>query len=140
MRLAFIMEKKYPPYAKWFGTAFRQLNCAARLEPALTNTLHAASWQDREAGLCSAYEIIAGMHNSLGITDPVVAKVSQFWSRPFKIIWGEKIALAIIQQIKDTKIVPLTKKSLIGSIDIISDNTDMLEDPSLRTILKALYE
>jgi len=70
----------------------------------------------------------------------MVAKVSQFWSRPFKIIWGEKIALAIIQQIKDPEIVPLTKKSLIGSIDIISDNTDMLEDPSLRTILKALYE
>ena len=140
MRLAFLMEKQYPPYAKWFGTAFRQLNCATKLEPALTNALHAGSWQEREAGLCNAYEIIAGMHNALGITAPMVAKVSQFWSRPFKIIWGEKIALAIIQQIKDPEIVPLTKKSLIGSIDIISDNTDMLEDPSLRTILKALYE
>ena len=140
MRLAFIMEKQYPPYAKWFGTAFRQLNCAAKLEPALTNALHAGSWQKREAGLGRAWEIIAEMHNSLGITEPIATKVSDFWSRPFKIIWGEKIALAIIQQIKDPEIVPLTKKSLIGSIDIISDNTDVLEDPSFRPIFKTLYK
>jgi hypothetical protein len=139
MRLAFLMEKKYPPYAKWFGTAFRQLKCAAELEPPLTNALHASSWQEREAGLGRAYEIIAGMHNSLGITEPIVSEVSQFWGRPFKIIWGEKIALAIIQKIKDPEIVPLTQKSLIGSIDIITDNTDVLEDPSFRPILKAFY-
>jgi hypothetical protein len=140
MRLAFLLEKQYPPYAKWFGTAFRQLKSAVELEPALTIALHANSWQEREAGLCRAYEIVAAMHNSLGITEPVIAEVSQFFSRPFKIIGGEKIALAITQQIKDSEIVPLTKRSLVGSIDIITDNTDVLEDPSLRTILKALYE
>ncbi len=56
-----------------------------------------------------------------------MAQVSPFFNRPFKIIRGEKIALAIVQQIKDPEIVPLTKKSLIGSIDIITDNTDVLE-------------
>ena len=28
MRLAFLMEREYIPYAKWFGTAFTQLNSA----------------------------------------------------------------------------------------------------------------
>jgi Domain of unknown function (DUF4037) len=140
MRLAFLMEKQYPPYAKWFGTAFRQLKCAAMLEPVLTNVLHAESWQEREAGLSTACEIIAELHNTLGITEPVAAQVSPFFSRPFKIIWGEKIALAIVQQIKDPEIMTLTKRSLIGSIDIISDNTDVLEDVSLRPMLKAFYQ
>jgi hypothetical protein len=140
MRLAFIIEKQYPPYAKWFGTAFQQLKCAAMLEPALTEALHAKSWPEREVGLCTAYEIIAGMHNALGITEPVMAQVSPFFNRPFKIIRGEKFALAIVQQIKDPGIVPLTQKSLIGSIDIITDNTDVLEDASLRPMLKVLYQ
>ena len=30
MRLVFLMEREYPPYAKWFGTAFSQLNAASR--------------------------------------------------------------------------------------------------------------
>ena len=34
MRLCFLMEKVYAPYPKWFGTAFKQLDCApALLEP-----------------------------------------------------------------------------------------------------------
>ena len=140
LRIAFLMEKQYPPYAKWFGTAFQQLQCASILGPALTQALHAESWPEREDALCTAYEIIAGMYNALGITVPMVAKVSQFFNRPFKIIWGEKFALAIVQQITDPEVIPLTKKSLIGSIDIITDNTDVLEDASLRPMLKVLYQ
>jgi hypothetical protein len=30
MRLCFLMEKQYWPYAKWFGTAFSKLACAGR--------------------------------------------------------------------------------------------------------------
>ena len=98
------------------------------------------SWPEREDALCTAYEIIAGMYNALGITVPMVAKVSQFFNRHFKIIWGEKFALAIVQQITDPEVIPLTKRSLVGSIDIISDNTDVLEDASLRPLLKNLYQ
>jgi hypothetical protein len=140
MRLAFLMERQYPPYAKWFGNTFQQLQCAADLGPALTQALHAESWPEREDGLSTAYQIIAGMHNALGITEPVVAHVSPFFNRPFKIIWGEKFALAIVQQIKDPEIMPLTKKSLVGSIDVFSDNSDALEDASLRPMLKNLYQ
>ena len=28
MSLCFLMEKRYAPYAKWFGTAFLRLECA----------------------------------------------------------------------------------------------------------------
>ena len=35
MGLCFLMERRYAPYAKWFGTAFNQLACANDLLPYL---------------------------------------------------------------------------------------------------------
>jgi len=35
MRLAFLMERRYPPYAKWFGTAFTGLVATDRTESAM---------------------------------------------------------------------------------------------------------
>ena len=33
MRLTFLMEREYPPYAKWFGTAFSCLKSGGSLAP-----------------------------------------------------------------------------------------------------------
>ena len=33
MRLGFLLEREYPPYSKWLGTAFAQLDCASELLP-----------------------------------------------------------------------------------------------------------
>lgn len=140
MRLAFLMERKYPPYAKWFGTAFKKLKSALKLEPALTNVLQASSWQEREKSLCAAYEILAEMHNALKITEAISSEVSQFFGRPFKIIQGSRVAAAILKQIKDPRFTPLMRRSPIGSVDIFSDNTDMLEDAAFRPVLRKLYE
>jgi hypothetical protein len=140
MRVAFLMEKEYPPYAKWFGTAFSSLKSAVRLQPVLTNVLRASSWQDREENFCLACEIAAGMHNALNITGPLSPEVSQFWGRPFRVIQGDKFATAILQQIKDPQITPLMKRSPIGSVDIFSDNTDMLEDAAFRPVIRKFYE
>jgi hypothetical protein len=45
-----------------------------------------------------------------------------------------------MQQIKDPEVVLIAKRSPIGSIDLLSDNPDLLEDPSLRPILRKLYQ
>ena len=139
IRLAFLMERQYAPYAKWLGTAFAQLESAERLAPVLTSTLHAVSWEQRESSLCLAYEILAQMHNELGITEPVSARVSQFWGRPFRVIGGDRFTRAIMQRINDPQIISLTQRRPIGSVDLWSDNTDLLEDESLRSCLVALY-
>jgi hypothetical protein len=150
MRLAFLMEKEYPPYAKWFGTAFSQLRSTGELTTYITDILHATSWKEREKSLCNAYEYVAEIHNSLGITAPILAEVSQFHGRPFKIIQGEAIAKAIIEQIKDPEIASLeetyedeldlcTRRRPIGNIDLISDNTDLLEGKTVPQVLRAHY-
>ncbi len=80
------------------------------------------------------------MHNALGITEPLSTEVSQFWGRPFKVIRGDKFSTAILKRIKDPQITPLMKRSPIGSVDIFSDNTDMLEDAAFRPVIRKFYE
>ncbi len=37
MRLCFLIERRYAPYSKWFGTAFRTLDAASEVGPLLEN-------------------------------------------------------------------------------------------------------
>ncbi len=78
MRLCFLMERTYAPYPKWFGTAFGRLACAPVLGPILDRVLGAATWKERERHLSEAYEHVGAMHDALGITPPLKARVSPF--------------------------------------------------------------
>ncbi len=141
MRVCFLMERQFAPYAKWFGKAFSLLNCAEYLTPVFKQVLSAETWQEREKFLAEAYEFVARMHNDLKITEPLPAKAANFFGRPFLVIHlhGD-FAGAICRQISDSEIKLLTERRLIGSIDQISDNTDILSDPQWQPILRKLYE
>lgn len=41
MRLAMLVERRYAPYPKWFGTAFARLPCAPELRETLEQILSA---------------------------------------------------------------------------------------------------
>jgi hypothetical protein len=138
MRLCFLMERQYAPYSKWFGTAFSKLACADELTPTLRWAMLAQNWRERELYLSQAYEILAEMHNALGITDLLPTKVSPFFGRPFKVIHGEAFAEVIRAQIQDEALKHIATH--IGGIDQFSDSTDLLENTGLRRRLKALYE
>lgn len=137
MRLCFLMERQYAPYSKWFGTAFGQLDCAARLTPVLQRALRAATWRAREKHLCAAYESVAEMHNALGITEPVPAKVSQFHDRPFVVIQAETIGERIWEAIRDEEVQALPWG--LGKIDQYVDNTDVLSHTARCRRLGELY-
>lgn len=137
MRLCFLMEKQYAPYPKWFGTAFSKLKCAEQLTSIFRWVILAESWREREKSLSQAYEIVAEMHNALGITEALPTQVSNFWGRPFKVIHAERFADAIKAKIRDETVrrIPVD----IGSIDQFSDSTDLVEHTELRGRLKTLY-
>ena len=140
MRLCFLMEKVYAPYPKWFGTAFQELRCAAALSPHLRAVVVSATWQARERSLVPAYELVASMHNALGITPPVPATVQRFFGRPFQVIALNGFAEAIVVEIQDDLIRRLAQRPLIGGLDQFSDSTDLMETPAFRAALKRLYE
>jgi len=79
------------------------------------------------------------MHNSLGITKPLSEKVSNFHDRPFKVIHGDLSANTILKETQDPEVLDISKCSLIGGIDQISDNTKLRSIITRQIILRHLY-
>lgn len=136
MRLCFLQERQYAPYAKWFGTAFRQLEASAELLGVLEAATDASTWRGREAALSEAYEAVARRHNALGITATVDPTVRPFHSRPFQVIGGDRFVKACRAAIQDRRVREL---SLLGSIDQFGDSTDLLSSVGqARQVARAL--
>jgi hypothetical protein len=136
MRLGFLMEKKYVPYSKWFGSAFQKLAVSKKLNRTFNEVLNCSTWKKREKALSVAYKEIILMHNALGITKPIDPKVHKYHDRPYLVIGGDKIIEALLDQIHDKKI---RKLPLIGSIDQFSDSVSLIDEPVLRSKLGLLY-
>lgn len=137
MGLAYLLEKRYAPYSKWFGSAFKRLESAAELQPHLDGALDAADFSARENALCAAYEICARRFNALKLIPPVRATVGYFFGRPFKVIHGGSFADALFASIDDAEIRGLP--GLIGSVNQFSDSTDLLESISVSKQLRAVF-
>ncbi len=140
MRLGFLMERVYPPYSKWFGSAFRDLECAPNLLPLLTEVAQAVDWRERDGLLAKIYPVLVTMHNALRLTPAIPDTPRRFWERPFTIIGGNSIAASIVNEIKDSSVQILADRWLIGNIDLFNDTHALDDDPSQRHLLKSLYE
>ena len=126
MRLAFLFERTYWPYTKWFGTAFAELSTAAALTPALDAATTATTHAGREEGLVAAYELLAGRHNTLGLHPFCKAEIAPYFSRPFQVIHCGPLVAACVAAIEDPWLRGLR---LVGSIDQFTDSTDVLSRP-----------
>lgn len=138
MRLCFLMEKRYAPYSKWFGTAFAALECAPELGPLFERVLASDSWREREKYLSEVYETVGKMHDSLDVTAPLGAQVSPFHGRPYLVIHAERFVAAIDEVIADPRVQAIGAK--VGSVDQLSDSTDLLARHELYGKLRNLYE
>ena len=140
MHLGFLMERRYAPYPKWFGTAFGRLDCEGELAPHLAGALAATAWPQREQHLARAYEGLARRHNRLGLTRPMPEHVKAFHGRPFQVMALHGFAEALVAEIGDPAVRRIAERTPIGSIAQFSDSTDLLDTPRLRPILRRLYE
>ncbi len=124
MRLCFLMERVYPPYIKWLGTAFDELDCAAEMRPLLDGALAADTYAARQSALCAAYEAAARMHNGLGVTDPLPEAAMPYHGRPFLVISADRFADALRSAIVDDEVLALPTH--LGAVDQFADSTDAL--------------
>ena len=71
MWLAFAVSRRWPPYAKWRGTAFQSLDVAPDLSGPLAAAAAAPDWHDRESGLAQACEVLLNAQRARGLpADP----------------------------------------------------------------------
>ncbi|HUU78221.1 MAG TPA: DUF4037 domain-containing protein [candidate division Zixibacteria bacterium] len=129
MKLCFLMEKSYAPYNKWFGIAFKNLNCSQQLTPIFKKIIWERDWDKKQEFLIEVYFNIATLHNKLKITNPIDIKIAPFHNRPYLIINTVDFANNIRTKIK-SKIL-LDENFKIGSINQISNETFILDDLKL---------
>lgn len=123
MRLCLLLNRVYPPYSKWLGSAFARLPCAEQLSPVLAAAVAATGWHDRERHLATAYETIAVLHNDVRLTEPIDPTTRSYYRRPYRVLHAERFAEALVSTIHDPALrgLPLT-----GAVDQFVDNTDVL--------------
>jgi len=139
MQLAFLMAREYAPYTKWFGTAFQQLPIAPKLTPLFTQILESREWKTREEHLSEAYLVMSKAHNDLGVTPVIPPEISNFHGRPFHVPHSGRFVNALLDQIADPQVKNLAPR--VGSINQISDSTDILENPkACRLIVEAIHQ
>jgi len=135
-RPALLQNRRYPPYAKWLGSAYAALG---RPESrALEAALAALDSRSREAALVEAYEAVAEAHDALGVTAHVDPTVRQFHGRPFRVLFADRFVDALRAAIGDPDVLAI--EHLAGSLDAITDNTDILTRPVLWRALRSLYD
>jgi Domain of unknown function (DUF4037) len=137
MRLCLLINRTYPPYSKWLGSAFARLTCASQLGPALVGAVTADNWRDRERYLVTAYESAARLHNNLGLTAWVDPHVRPFHDRPFRVLHSERFRAALVKSITNHAVreLPLT-----GAIDQVVDSVEALGDWTLsRALVNAVH-
>lgn len=124
MAPGFLLERRYAPYAKWFGTGFSRLPIAATLTPDLNAALKAVEWKERGEALSRAYLTIATVQNERGIA-PFKPMIGPYFDRPFVTINAGDAVDAAMAAIKDPALRSLP---VMGAIDQASDLTPLLVD------------
>jgi hypothetical protein len=134
MHLSFLIERRYAPYSKWFGTAFSELQIADRLSAPLDRALHARTWTEREEALGSGYEIVADAFNDLQIAPRLTLEPVRMWKRPFTVPWAD-FPGALSASITDRQVRDLLERWPTGGIDQVRD---ILWAPKHRTKVRQL--
>ncbi len=135
IRLALLIQRRYPPYSKWLGTALARTPAGPDLLPPLSAAMSATTWPDRERQLSRAYEAVARLHNATGATpalDPTVR--AMYYDRPYRVPDATRFVHALREQIRDDAVrsLPLT-----GAVDQFLGSTDALGDRALRSAATA---
>lgn len=138
MRMAFLLDRQYAPYAKWFGSAFARLPLARSLSPLLEKALRAEAWQERGEALAAAYLALANRQLADAVGDRFEPVIGPYHERPFATINADDIGEATSRAIADPTIRALP---IVGSLDQVTDSTPVLEDPRAgQRLIGALFD
>lgn len=136
MRLALLQARRYPPYPKWLGTAYAELD---RPEgPALAAALAAGDARGAGDRLAEAYRELARSHNALRVTEPLDPEPRQFHGRPFRVLFADRFGEALRAAIEAPDVRAVDHRA--GAVDAVSDSTEILTRARLWRRLAALYD
>jgi hypothetical protein len=117
VRLALLLNRRYPPYLKWLGSAFAELTIDLPDGPA-------------------AFSVVAEIHNASAMTDPIDPSLRNYYGRPYPVLDCDRFAKATRATIcnPELRVFPL-----IGNVDQICDSVDVLNDHGLLQEIRHVY-
>jgi hypothetical protein len=126
--LAHLLERRWPPYAKWAGTSLTRLPSAKAAATPLLRAVDVRDWRSREQGLVDALRILCRLQREVGlpaVDDPI----EPFWDRPYSRVRDE-VVTSLEGSITDPAVRALPRG--VGSAEQWSHNVDVLVDPRRR--------
>lgn len=131
MHLGFLLERRWAPYPKWFGTAFASLSRAGAIAGMLRQALAADDWHEREGALCEALEALNALQRDIGL--PAAAEATQqFFDRPYRGVTGTPELLR--ESIADPTVRALPAD--VGSIEQWVDDVAVLTSAQRRAAVE----
>ncbi|MDB4939586.1 MAG: hypothetical protein JWO40_11 [Candidatus Doudnabacteria bacterium] len=138
MQMVFLMEKKYAPYRKWFGTAFSKLDSAKKFQPLLEKIVHSSSWKERQELFARCYQMLGEVNNNLGITKPVSTEIKDFHGRGYPMVDPVPYIKELEKAIKNKKLKNM--KYPLGLIDQFIDHAKINQENYVYKELKVVME
>ena len=127
MDLAFLQQRRYHPYDKWYGAAFAELPIAATLSPLISTAVSTPDQADATAALNAALATLGERHNTLDLTAVVSPQMGRFdvgindARRPYDVI----NASDYIESLRDSIDDPALRGSIpVGAIDQLTHADD----------------
>jgi len=122
VHLGFLLERRWPPYAKWTGTLFDRLPRAAAVGPLLSAAVRAEHGPEREAALVAALEDLLGVQRAAGLPAPARA-TEPFHDRSSRGVSGE-VVTRLRAGLGDPQLRALPPG--VGSVEQCVDDVDVL--------------
>lgn len=121
MFMCFLLERKYTPYDKWFGVAFKKwLRHGPNLAPLLIDVLKEKDWFKRQETLACIYQEVGEICNELKITKPISTKIVDYFGRGYPMVDAWKFEEKIHESIQNEQLRNM--KFPMGSIDQFIDH------------------
>jgi hypothetical protein len=127
MHLGFLLERRWPPYPKWFGTAFAALPTAGATAPALGRALAATAWPERQAAIGAALTDLRRLQDSAGLPAGTQA-LEPFFDRPFQQVHSS-VTDSLLAAITDPAVRALPAG--LGTVDQWMTNTAAQRAPHI---------
>ena len=128
MHLTYLLARRWPPYAKWFGTVFRTLPDTETVSAAVEELLASPDSASRHRAIAAALDALLQQQQALGLTQASPSTVP-FWDRPHLQV-NPALISELLEPIRDADVRTLHPGR--GSIEQRTDNVDVLVDPAAR--------
>lgn len=149
MRTCFYIERRYPPYSKWFGSAFQRLKCAPGIYGLIRQMLTLSGWQARDRLWAEVLRRLIAIHEQAGILpigkyEPAPIYIGRPGTGLPQFDRGGPPAIPqliddIRSQISDAGVLALPGR--LGSINQFAACRDLEDDwPQWRARFRTLYE